>query len=221
MPWLGGYKSNVVGEDGHTPTLDTRAMTETLRLLKTFKDKKVASPDADNLIADAIFSEGRAAMIINGDEALDAYRAKFGTDLGVTKLPQVSKNEQPRPFTGGMYFALPAGTSGEKLEIAQAFIRLVTSKAIQIDMAKKFRRLPALNDALKDAAITGDAVLKGMNDQMRLGIAPPDSVILTCIWEAIRPNQLGVLNANTPPNDAASRDAVFGRGVHRQAALAK
>lgn len=203
MPWLGGYKSNVVAEDGTTPTLDTRAMTETLTLLKTFKDKKVVSPDSDNLIADAIFSEGRAAMIINGDEALDGYLAKFGTDLGVTRLPQVSKNDNPRPYTGGIYFALPAGSEGTKQQIAEAFARFVTSKPIQIDMAKKFRRLPALNDALQDTAITGNAVLKGLSDQMQLGIAPPDSLILTCIWEAIRPNQLGVLNANTPPADAA------------------
>lgn len=203
MPWLGAYKSNVVAIDGATPMLDTRAMTETLTLLKTFKDKKVVSPDADNLIADAIFSEGRAAMIINGDEALQGYAAKFGADLGVTRLPQVSKNDNPRPYTGGMYFALPAGSEGMQAQIAQAFVRFVTSKAVQIDMAKKFRRLPALNDALKDTAITNDAVLKGLNDQMQLGIAPPDSLILTCIWEAIRPNQLGVLNANTPPNDAA------------------
>ncbi len=203
MPWLGAYKSGVVAEDGKTPTLDTRAMTETLTLLKTFKDKKVSPPDSDNAIADAIFSEGRAAMIINGDEALTAYAAKFGSDLGVTRLPQVSKNDNPRPYTGGVYFALPAGTEGPKLEIAQAFIQFVTSKPIQLDMAKKFRRLPALNDALKDATITNDAILKGMSDQMLLGIAPPDSNILTCIWDAIRPNQLGVLNANTPVNDAA------------------
>ncbi len=203
MPWLGAYKSNVVGADGKTPTLDTRAMTETLTLLKTFKEKKVVSPDADSIIADAIFSEGRAAMIINGDEALAAYSAKFGNDLGVTRLPQVSKNELPRPFTGGMYFAMPAGVSDNKLEIARGFMQFITSKPIQLDMAKKFHRLPALNDALKDTAITNDAILKGMSDQMLLGIASPDSNILTCIWEAIRPNQLGVLNANTPVNDAA------------------
>lgn len=203
MPWLAAYKGNVVAEDGETPTLDTRAMTETLTLLKTFKEKKVVSPDADHLIADAIFSEGRAAMIINGDEALDAYLARLGNDLGVTRLPQVSKNELPRPYTGGTYFALPAGVDGARLEIAAAFIRFVTSRPLQVDMAKKFRRLPALNDALKDAAITNDAILKGWGDQMLVSIAPPDSSILTCIWEAIRPNQLGALNANTPVNDAA------------------
>ena len=179
-------------------------MTQTLTLLKTFKDKKVASPDADLSTADAVFMAGRAGMIINGDEALPGYLAKFGTDLGVTRLPQVPKNGSPRPYTGGMYFALPAGVSAAKLEVAEGFIRLITSKAVQLDMAKKFRRLPALQDALKDAAITGDPLLKGMSDEMLLGIAPPDSPLLTCIWDSIRPNQIAVINGQMTPDAAAN-----------------
>jgi maltose-binding protein MalE len=143
-------------------------------------------------------------MIIAGDEALDTYAARFGTDLGVARMPQVNNNEFPRPYTGGMYFALPAGVSGAKLELAQAFVRFVTSKAIQVDMAKKFKQLPALKDALSDAAITGDPVLKGLSDQMQLGLPPPDSPILTCIWEAIRPNQIAAISGTMSPEDAAS-----------------
>jgi arabinogalactan oligomer/maltooligosaccharide transport system substrate-binding protein len=203
LPWLGGFKSGALAEDGRTPTLDTRAMTETLKLLKTLQDKKVSLPDADLPIADAVFMDGRAAMIINGDEALPTYQAKFGTDLGVTRLPQVSKQDNPRPYTGGVYFAMPAGLSGDKLTIAQAFINFLTSKPIQVDMAKKFRRLPALQAAVQDAAITGDPILKGMSDQMLLGIAPPDSLVLTCLWEAIRPNQIGVLKGALEPDAAA------------------
>jgi len=203
LPWLGGYKGAALASDGRTPTLNTRAMTETLTLLKTFQDKKVALPDADLGIADAVFTDGRAAMIINGDEALNAYQSRFGSDLGVTRLPPVSKQDNPRPYTGGIYFALPAGTADAKLEIAKSFIQFVTSKAIQVDMAKKFRRLPALQAALQDAAITGDPILKGMSDQMLLGIAPPDSAILTCLWEAIRPNQIAVLKDTLKPDAAA------------------
>lgn len=203
LPWLGGYKGGALAIDGRTPTLNTRAMTETLTLLKTLKDKKVALPDADNGIADAVFTDGRAAMIINGDEALPAYLAKFGSDLGVTRLPQVTKQDNPRPYTGGIYFALPAGAEGDKLEIAQAFIRMLTSKPIQVEMAKRFRRLPALQAAVTDATITNDPILKGLSDQMLLGIAPPDSLILTCIWEAIRPNQIAVLNGTAKPDAAA------------------
>lgn len=203
LPWLGGFEGGALAPDGRTPTLDTRAMTETLKLLKTFQDKKVLLPDADLAIADAVFTDGRAAMIINGDEALSAYQAKFGNDLGVTRLPQVSKQSFPRPYTGGIYFALPAGAQGAKLTLAQAFIHFLTSKPIQIEMAKKFQRLPALQAALQDAAIANDPILKGLSDQMLLGIAPPDSLILTCLWEAIRPNQIGALKGALEPDAAA------------------
>jgi ABC-type xylose transport system substrate-binding protein/maltose-binding protein MalE len=203
MPWLAAYGGSPLGPDGRTPTLDTRAMTETLTLLASLREKKVALPDADHIIADALFTDGRAAMIIAGDEALDGYAARFGADLGVTKMPQVNNNAVPRPYSGGMYFALPAGVSGSKLELAQAFIQFVTSKAIQVDMAKRFRQLPALKEALNDAAVTGDPVLKGLSDQMQVGLPPPDSPILTCIWEAIRPNQIAAISGATPPADAA------------------
>ncbi|HZQ10121.1 MAG TPA: extracellular solute-binding protein [Anaerolineae bacterium] len=204
LPWLAGYKGSALQSDRRTPNLDTRPMSDTLGFLKTLKDKKVAAPDADRSVADALFMDGRAAMIINGDEALPAYLAKFGSDLGVTKLPQVSQNDPPRPYTGGIYFALPAGVNSSKLQIAQAFIQFVTSKPIQLDMAKKFRRLPALKDALNDSTITNDPIMKGWSDQMLLGIAPPDANILTCLWEAIKPNEAAVLNG-TAAGDVAAR----------------
>jgi arabinogalactan oligomer/maltooligosaccharide transport system substrate-binding protein len=203
LPWLGAYKSSALANDGRTPTLNTRAMTETLTLLKTLQDKKISLPDADIGIADAVFTDGRAAMIINGDEALAPYQAKFGSDLGVTRLPQVSKQDNPRPYTGGIYFAMPAGTQGAKFDIARAFVEFVISKPIQLDMAKKFRRLPALQSAIQDPTITNDPILKGMSDQMLLGIAPPDSAVLTCIWGAIRPNQIAVLKGTEQPAAAA------------------
>src|SRR5581483_8007790 len=192
LPWLGAYKSGALANDGRTPTLNTRAMTETLTLLKTLQDKKVSLPDADIGIADAVFTDGRAAMIINGDEALAPYQAKFGSDLGVTRLPQVSKQDNPRPYTGGIYFAMPAGTQGAKFDLARAFVEFVISKPSQLDIAKKFRRLPALQSAIQDPTVTNAPILKGMSDQMLLGIAPPDSAVLTCIWDAIRPNQIAV-----------------------------
>lgn len=203
LPWLGGFEGSPLAEDGRTPTLDTRAMTETLKLLKTFQDKKVSLPDADLAIADAVFMDGRAAMIINGDEALPTYLAKFGNDLGAARMPQVSKQDFPRPYTGGIYLALPAGAEGDKLALAQAFSQLLVSKPIQVDMAKRFRRLPALQAALQDAAITGDPLLKGLSDQALQGIAPPDSLVLTCLWEAIRPNQIGVLKGALEADVAA------------------
>ncbi|HZQ11151.1 MAG TPA: extracellular solute-binding protein, partial [Anaerolineae bacterium] len=91
-----------------------------------------------------------------------------------------------------------------RLQIAQAFIQFVTSKPIQLDMAKKFRRLPALKDALNDSQITNDPIMKGWSDQMLLGIAPPDANVLTCLWEAIKPNEAAVLNG-TAPGDVAAR----------------
>lgn len=201
FPWIGGFKGSLINNGA--PTLNTRAMTETLTLLKTFKDKKVIPPEGDRNTAAALFQEGKATMIIMGDEALDTYLAKWGSDLGIARIPQVSKNEFPRPYTGGVYFAFPRTTDGNRLAIAQAFAQFVTSKPIQLDMARKLHRLPALREALNDSVITNDPLLKGMADQMLLGIAPPDSAALGCIYDAVRPQLQAVMTDQSKPDAAA------------------
>lgn len=203
MPWIAGYKGGVFAPNTISPTLYTSATVDALTLVKSLKDKKVAPPQMDIATADAAFQESKAAMIINGDEALETYIAKIGTNLGTARIPQVSKGKYPRPYTGGIYFAIPRSVTGERLDVVQAFARFVTSKPIQLDMARKFRRLPALRDALNDGAITSDPLLKGMADQMLVSIAPPDSGALTCAWDAIKPNLQAVLSDQEPPADAA------------------
>lgn len=204
IPWLGGFKGSVLAESGLTATLNTSAMTDTLKLMKDLQDKKVVSPDADGITADAFFKESKAAMIINSDSAVGDYVAKLGTDLGVARIPTVSKtNESPHPYTGASVLLFPAAVNGEKLQLAQAFAQFLSSKPIQLDMARRFRRMPALKEALNDATITADPILKGLSDQMQLGIAQPNSPPMSCVWDAIKPNMQAALTGKSTPVDAA------------------
>lgn len=203
IPWIGAYKGAVFAGDTISPTLYTSATVDALNLLKTFQDKKVTPLQSDLPTADAQFQAGKAAMIINGEEALATYQTKLGSDLGTARLPLVTKGDYPHPYTGGTYFAIPRTVSGDRLILAQTFARFVTAKPVQLDMARKLRLLPALRDALNDPALTNDPILKGMADQMLLGIAPPESRALTCAWDAMRPNMQAVLGGKTPAVDAA------------------
>lgn len=203
IPWIGAYKGSVFAANSITPTLNTSATVDALNLLKSFQDKKVTPAQSDIATADARFQEGKAAMIINGEEAFATYQTKLGADLGTARMPQVPRADFPRPYTGGNYLVIPRTVNGDRLILAQTFARFLTSKAIQIDLARKFKQLPALRDALNDPAITGDPLLKGMEDQMLQGIAPPESTALTCAWDAMRPNMQAVLGGKTPAADAA------------------
>jgi len=210
VPWLGGFGGKVFAEDGVTPTLNTPEMVATLKFLHEMKyTHKIIPPESDYNGADTLFKEGKAAMIINGDWSLGAYKEVLGDKLGVARIPKVSATgEWPKPYTSGVFFMLPKDLSGAKLEAVKDFIAFVTNKENQLEMVRKLSRLPALKEALSDPLITEDPILKGSADQMVVGTPMPTVVEMRCNWDAMKPEMQAVLaNAKTPEEAAAAMQA--------------
>ncbi len=204
IPWLGAYKGQVFADDGKTPTLNTPAMVDTLTFLKLLRDKKVIAPDSDSDAADTLFKQGKAAMTIDDDGAYGDYAAALGSNLAVARLPKLTKTgEFPHPYASGKFLLFSNGLSGDKLVLAQAFAQFVTSRAIELEMTLKFKRLPALKDALNDPAITGDPVLKSLADQAQVSAALPANPEMRCNWDSLKPNLQAVLGGKATPADTA------------------
>ena len=206
VPWLGGFGGKVFADDGVTPTLDTPEMVATLKFLYEMKfTHKIIPPESDYNGADTLFKEGKAAMIINGDWSLGAYKEVLGGKLGVARIPKVTATgEWPKPYTSGVFFMLPKDLSGAKLEAVKGFILFVTNKENQLEMVRKLARLPALKDALDDPLITGDPILRGSADQMVVGTPMPTVVEMRCNWDAMKPEMQAVLAGAKTPEDAAA-----------------
>ncbi len=210
VPWLGGFGGKVFADDGVTPTLNTPEMVATLKFLHEMKfTHKIIPPESDYNGADTLFKEGKAAMIINGDWSLGAYKEVLGDKLGVARIPKVTATgEWPKPYTSGVFFMLPKDLSGAKLEVVKDFIAFVTNKENQLEMVRKLSRLPALKEALDDPLITEDPILKGSADQMVVGTPMPTVVEMRCNWDAMKPEMQAVLaDAKTPEDAAAAMQA--------------
>ncbi|MCR4405496.1 MAG: extracellular solute-binding protein [Anaerolineae bacterium] len=206
VPWLGGFGGAVFAEDGKTPTLNTPEMVATLKFLHDMKyDAKIIPPESDYNGADTLFKEGKAAMIINGDWSLGGYKDILGDKLGVAPIPKVTATGQwPKPYTSGVFFMLPKGLSGDKLEVVKDFITFVTNKDNQLEMVRKLTRLPALKEALSDPLIASDPILKGSAEQMTYGTPMPTVVEMRCNWDAMKPEMQAVLADTKTPQDAAA-----------------
>jgi arabinogalactan oligomer/maltooligosaccharide transport system substrate-binding protein len=206
VPWLGGFGGKVFADDGVTPTLDTKAMVDTLQFLYDMKFKyKIIPRESDYNGADSLFKEGKAAMIINGDWALGAYKELFGDKLGVARIPKVSATGKwPAPYTSGVFFMVPSGVSGDKLTVVKAFVAFVTDKENQVEMVRKLNRLPALKAALDDPMVNSDPILKGSADQMVVGTPMPTVLEMRCNWDSMKPEMQAVLNGSKTPADAAA-----------------
>ncbi len=206
MPWLGGFKGEVFAEDGLTPTLNTPEMVAALQFLHDIKfEDKLVPLESDYDVADTMFKEGKAAAIINGDWSLGGYREVLGDKLGVAPIPEVVPDGTwPAPYTSGVFFMIPQGLEGAKLDAVVDFMKFATNLENQVDMVTKLTRLPALEAALSDAVITADPILSGSAEQMTYGTPMPTVLEMRCVWDALKPEMQAVFNNTKSAADAAA-----------------
>jgi len=206
VPWLGGFKGEVFAEDGLTPTLDTPEMVAALQFLHDIKfEDKLVPLESDYDVADTMFKEGKAAAIVNGDWSLGGYREVLGDKLGVAPIPEVVPDGTwPAPYTSGVFFMIPQGLEGAKLDAVVDFMKFATNLENQVDMVTKLTRLPALEAALSDAVITADPILSGSAEQMTYGTPMPTVLEMRCVWDALKPEMQAVFNNTKSAADAAA-----------------
>jgi arabinogalactan oligomer/maltooligosaccharide transport system substrate-binding protein len=204
VPWLGGFGGQVFAEDGLTPTLNTPEMVNTLSLLKRFKDEGIVPQESNYATMDALFKEGNAAMIVNGDWSLGGYRDIMGDNLGVAAMPAVEGGGTPKPYTSGKYFMIPEGLDEAKLDAVLGFINWVTSEEQQLEQVRVLNRLPANLTALENELVTDDPILAGSAEQMAAGAGMPAVLEMRCNWDSMKPEMAAVLSGAKDPETAAT-----------------
>lgn len=205
-PWLGGFGGWPL--DGVTPTLNTPAMVQALQFVQDLKFVHEIVPfECDYDAADALFKEGKAAMLVNGDWSLAEYQTpevKEKVDLGIARIPLISETGLwPAPMTSGIYFMIPDYVDEEKMAIAKEYIEFISTDEIQILFLEKHIRLPATAAALAHPSISTDPILQGSADQMVVGKPMPTVAEMRAAWDAIRPNQEAVMAGKMTPEAAA------------------
>jgi arabinogalactan oligomer/maltooligosaccharide transport system substrate-binding protein len=205
VPWLGGFGGKVFADDGVTPTLNTPEMVATLKFLHELKFvHKIMPPESDYDGASAMFKEGKAAMLINGDWSLGDYKNVLGEKFAVAPIPKVTATGKwPAPYTSGKFLMISAGVADQKLEAIMKLVDFMTNEENQVDLIKTLSRLPALKKALDSEVVKSDPILKGSAAQMQVGTPMPIVVEMRCNWDAMKPEMNAVLANQKSPEDAA------------------
>lgn len=197
VPWLYGFGGSVFEDDGVTPSLDTDAMRGALQFLYDLKyTDQVMPSEVDYDIASGLFTDGAAAMIVNGDWELGNYSGLLGDDLGVGPLPTVSETgEDPKPFTAGAFYMVPSAVEGDTLTVVSDFIQWSTDTEHQVAMVEALQRLPANAEALTDPIVTDDELLAGAAEAVVRGVPQPTNVEMRCVFDAMTAGIRDVLAA--------------------------
>lgn len=204
IPFYTGFGGWVFAEDGVTPALDNQSMVNALNFIRSLRDKeKIVPNEADYEIADALFKDGKAAMLINGDWSWAGYKQK-GIDIGIAPLPKItSTGLWCAPMTSPKGFSLNINVSSEKLPLIVDVLQYLLSDECQLETMKELQTAPTRKSLYKSHFILSDENLQNSLLQIKLGRSMPVVPELRAVWDAMRPGYQAVMGRAKTPEQAA------------------
>lgn len=202
VPFLTGYGGWVM--DGERrPTLGTPAMEKALDYLADLKrDQGVMPREVDYQVAETLFKEGKAGMIVNGPWALSGYR-KAGVDIGVAPLHRLPGGDLARPMTASKGYSINVNVKEEELPAVLELVTYLTGPEATLRSATALGILPSTKQAWEHESIRTDPVLLASQRAFELGRRMPVVPEMRALWDVMRPNLQEVMNGSKPPARAA------------------
>lgn len=204
IPFYTGFGGWVFAEDGVTPALDNQSMVNALNFIRSLRDKeKIVPNEADYEIADALFKDGKAAMLINGDWSWAGYKQK-GIDIGIAPLPKItSTGLWCAPMTSPKGFSLNINVRSEKLPLIVDVLKYLLSEECQLETVKELQTAPTRKSLYKNPFILSNENLQNSLLQIKLGRSMPVVPELRAVWDAMRPGYQAVMGRARTPEQAA------------------
>lgn len=193
IPFMSGFGGWVMDEEGR-PTLNSPGMIQGLQFIVDLRDKhRIIPAEADYNVADALFKDGKAAMIVNGDWSWSGYR-KAGIDIGIAPLPKItSTGLWCAPMVSPKGYSINTNVTKEKLPLVTEFLRFMMEPDVQLQTAKALGTMPTRKVLYDDPFVKTDPILVNSQKQIDLGRAMPVVPELRAIWDAMRPSYQAVL----------------------------
>jgi len=205
IPFMTGFGGWIMDDRGN-PALDSRGTTDGLKFIKELRDvAKIIPNEADYNVADILFKDGNAAMIINGDWSWAGYQ-KAGLDIGVAPLPRiVSTGLWCEPMVSPKGFSINRNVGGDKKAWVLELIRYLMSAENQLEATRELFTMPTHNDVRHSDFVRDNEILRNSQIQIDHGRPMPVVPELRAIWDAMRPSYQAVL-AGTMTAEQAARE---------------
>lgn len=200
-PWIYGAGGFYVKADG-TVGLNTAGTKAGFNYVASFKSAMPTQVDYG--IADTLFKEGKAAMIINGPWSVADY-AKAGVDYGFATLPTVKSTNKPAsPFVGVKTLMLGAYSTNPALAVD--VMKFFSNQQNQTSMVLQTREIPANKLALADPKVQAIPDIAGFGAQVKNGVPLPNTPFMSALWDPVAKALAAVWTGKQSVDDAL-RDA--------------
>ncbi len=204
IPFLGGYGGWVMDENAQ-PTLNTAATINACKFIVKLRDEKIVPFECTLDIANQLFKQGNATMVINGPWSWGGY-LDAGVDIGVTRIPLVSETGLwPTPMISATGYCLNVNVTGERRERVLKLLRFLTEPENELEYTRAIRAIPSRLEARRDSIFQKDPILIGSQDQITVGKAMPIAPEMRAIWDAMRPAYQSIINGQLTAEQAAKK----------------
>ena len=209
--WFYGYGAYYVKPDGSVG-LNTPQATAAGNFIASFRP--YLPKQLDGTTASALFTEGKAAAIIDGPWAYSQYATKAGIDVGFATLPTVAENNNTpgTPFVGVKSLWVTKNSQNQAIDAD--ILKFYSNYQNQVSMIKQTGEVPANLQALQDPTVTALPAIAGFVNEVKYGTALPNFPDMTALWTPVA-NALTVIwnGTQTPTTALAEAQAAAVKGV--------
>jgi maltose-binding protein MalE len=202
VPFLSGYGGWVMDARSN-PTLDSPAMAQALAFVKSLLDQRLMPLGSNYEIAETLFKEGKAAMIVNGPWSWSAYR-KAGVDLGIAPIFRLPGGRWAQPMVASKGYSISVNVPREKMPLVTELLTFLTSPEAELRSVRELAILPSHRDAYRDSTLLQDPYLAVSITAIERGRRMPVVPEMRVIWDAMRPAMENVMNGTMTPAAAAA-----------------
>ncbi len=177
-PWVYGFGGYYVHADGSVG-LTTSGTKAGFNYIASYRGLIPAGVDYG--IADTLFKEGKAAMIINGPWSVADY-GKAGITYGLATLP-TANGKPAAPFVGVKTLMVSANATNPALAVD--VIKWFDNKDNEIKQSVANKEIPANKLALADPAVQAIPEVKGFGAQVTNGVPLPNTPFMSALWDPV------------------------------------
>ncbi len=201
-PWWQGSGVQLVTPEGTTELGSDKAVAAG-NLIKSFTE--IMPKELDYSVADTLFKEGKAAIIMNGPWSIADYQ-KAGLDVGIVNIPIVSNSGQPgKPFVGVKLLML--AQNAKNAQAAVDLMKYYGSTEVQAQLAKVNKQVPA-NIAAQEQ-VKSDPIIAGFIAQAANGEPLPNTEFIDAMWDPVSKTVEAIWTGASPPEQAVQDGAAL------------
>ncbi|HEX4205213.1 MAG TPA: extracellular solute-binding protein [Ktedonobacteraceae bacterium] len=197
-PWFYGFGAQYVTPDGQAH-LNTPQALSAMQYIASFRPYLPKQMTYD--VASSLFTEGKAAAIINGPWSYADYAQNAKIPVGFATLPTISATGTPaKPFVGVK--SLWMAKTAKNAPLVADLMKFYTNKTNQVAMSQADSEIPANLAANNDPAITALPAVASYAAQAKLGVALPNTPYMTALWTPVQDALTTVWNGSQTPQKA-------------------